>query len=224
WIHNEPQQRYFLPLVCLLAITTDLIVVNLCRYYWVRVARISLIIVAMFALPIVAWPEIIKRQSNIDIITAKLNQDSGPNDLVVVNPWNLGISFQRYYNSAAKWMTVPTINEHGFHRYDLIHAKMMTEQPIADVLDAVRQTLVRGNRVWIVGGARPPEEGLPLSLPPAPDSEFGWSARVYGNVWSMQLGDFLKTHVKQGDVVISPGSDVSDTEKVPLLVAQGWQD
>ena len=101
---------------------------------------------------------------------------------------------------------------------------MLEPDPLRDVRSAIRQTLESGNRVWIVGGARPPEENLPLSLPPAPDLEFGWSARAYSNVWSLQIGDFLKTHVELGNVVISPASDVSDTENVPLLVAQGWRD
>ena len=95
---------------------------------------------------------------------------------------------------------------------------------LSDIRSAISETLQSGNRVWLVGGARPVEEDWPVSLSPAPDPEFGWSARAYSNVWSLQLGDFLKTHVELGNVVISPASDVSDTENVPLLVAQGWRD
>jgi hypothetical protein len=223
-IHNEPQQRYFLPLVCLLAIATDLIVSNLCRYYWVRVARIGLVIVAIFALPVAIWPEIIKRQTNIDTLAQKLEQSTTPNDLIIVNPSPLGVSFNWYYHGRAQWMTLPELSEKRILRYDLLKAKMEERDALSDVRSAISHTLQSGNRVWLVGGARPLEEDLPLSLSPAPDPEFGWSARAYSNVWSLQLGDFLRRHVKLGDVVISHTSDVSDTENIPLLMAQGWQD
>ena len=216
--------RHFLPLVALLAATLDLLIAELASINWVRLARLGVAFAALLFVPAAVWPEMIKRQTNIDIVAQTLEQDAGRHDLIVVNPSSLGISFNWYYHGAAPWITIPPIQEHRIHRYDLVKSKMLEPDPLRDVRSAIRQTLESGNRVWIVGGARPPEENLPLSLPPAPDLEFGWSARAYSNVWSLQLGDFLKTHVELGNVVISPASDVSDTENVPLLVAQGWRD
>ncbi|HEV2045147.1 MAG TPA: hypothetical protein VGQ95_00965 [Chthoniobacterales bacterium] len=221
---NEPQERYFLALTCLVAIATDLIVANLCRYYWIRVARISLVIVAIFAMPIGIWPKITKRQTNIDILAHELEQNATQQDLIVVNPSPLGVSFNWYYHGHARWMTLPELSEKRIHRYDLLKAKMEEWDPLSDIRSAISQTLQSGNRVWLVGGARPPEKDWPMSLPPAPDSEFGWSARAYSNVWSLQLGDFLRTHALMGDVVISPANNVSEIENIPLLVARGWRD
>jgi hypothetical protein len=221
---NEPQERYFLALTCLVAIATDLIVANLCCYYWIRVARISLVIVAIFAMPIAIWPKIIKCQTNIDILAHELEQNATQQDLIVVNPSPLGVSFNWYYHGPTRWMTLPELMEKRVHRYDLLKAKMEEQDPLSDVRSAISQTLQSGNRVWLVGGARPPEKDWPMSLPPAPNSEFGWSARAYSNVWSLQLGDFLRTHALIGDVVISPANNVSEVENIPLLVARGWRD
>ena len=221
---NEPQERYFLALTCLVAIATDLIVANLCCYYWIRVARISLVIVAIFAMPIVIWPEIIKRQTNIDILAHELEQTATQQDLIVVNPSPLGVSFNWYYHGHARWVTLPELSEKRVHRYDLLKAKMEEPDPLSDLRSAISQTLQSGHRVWLVGGARPPEEDWPMSLPPAPNSEFGWSARAYSNVWSLQLGDFLRIHALKGDVVISHADNVSRIENIPLLVAEGWRD
>jgi hypothetical protein len=96
--------------------------------------------------------------------------------------------------------------------------------PLADVRAAIEQTLRNGNHVWLVGGARPPEPGFPLSIQPAPDPGFGWNGQAYVNVWSMQLADFLQKHVMEGTVVLSPAENVNPDENVALLVARGWED
>lgn len=216
--------RHFIPLVALLAATLDLLMAELASINWLRLTRLGLASTALLFFPFAVWPDLIKRQSNIDNVAHQLEKEAGPNDLIVVNPWPLGISFSRYYHGATPWVTIPPIEDHRIHRYDLVKSKMREVDPLREVFSTVRQTLQSANRVWIVGGARPPEENLPTSLPPAPDPQFGWSARAYSNSWSLQLGDFLRTHVQSGDIVISPAPDVSETENVPLLVAQGWRD
>jgi hypothetical protein len=221
--HNETQSRYFLALICFLAIATDLIASNLHRHLWIRVARLGLVIVATLALPIAIWPKIIKRQSNIDIVAAEVSKGARPNDLVVVNPWYFGISFGRYYDGQAKWLMLPQIAEHRFHRYDLLHAKIASEQPVADVFDAVRATLLRGNRVWIVGGTIVPSVASPegLELPSAPRSEFGWSAKAYYSLWSQQLYYLIRDNCTQGHVVLDRMAGVDEVENVPLWLAEG---
>ena len=220
---NEPQERYFLALTCLVAIATDLIVANFCCYYWIRVARISLVVVAIFAMPIAIWPKIIKRQTNIDIVAAEVSKGARPDDLVVVNPWYFGISFGRYYGGQAKWLMLPQIAERRFHRYDLLHAKMASELPVADVFDAVRATLLRGNRVWIVGGTIVPSVDSPegLELPPAPRSEFGWNAKAYYSLWSQQLYYLVRDNCTEGRIVLDRMPGVDDVENVLLWLAEG---
>jgi hypothetical protein len=163
-------------------------------------------------------------QTNIDVVARKLQETTRSTDLIVVNPWYLGISFSRYYHGETPWLTLPIINDHRFHRYDLLKVKMLQSDPLADLRDAITQALQSGNRVWVVGGARPPENGLPLSIQPAPDPEFGWNGQAYLNVWSMQLGEFLRAHVRDGSVVLPRDPLVNINENVPLLIGSGWQD
>jgi len=114
------------------------------------------------------------------------------------------------------------MSEHRIHRYDLMKSKMMELAPLSDVREAIRQTLESNNRVWIVGGARPPDENVPSSLGPAPNPELGWKG--YMSFWSIELGSFLNAHVIEGKVVLEPMAGVNSNENVPLLVARGWQD
>jgi len=102
-----------------------------------------------------------------------------PSDLIVVVPWQFGIPFQRYYRGAAHWVTIPSIADHQVHRYDLMKSKMISAHPIDDLAEAIRVTLVSGNRVWFVGGLNlpTPEKG-PMVLPPAPASRFKWDNRA----------------------------------------------
>ena len=224
WLHTLPWPRYYLALICLVAVSVDLIIANLSRFHWVRIARVTLVIALLILLPWAAWPQIILRQTNVDLVAEMIHRQASPNDLVVVNPWYLGVSFNRYYHGHTRWMTLPELSEHRIHRYDLLKAKMLESDPLVDIKSAIRQTLESGNRVWIVGGAPPPVDGLPLWLHPAPDPIYGWNVVSYTNVWSMQLGALLRTHVVEGDVVLGRATGINANENVPLLVAHGWRD
>ena len=101
---------------------------------------------------------------------------------------------------------------------------MMESDPLREVLAAITLTLESNGTVWIVGGARPHEPGLPLSIQPAPDPVFGWSGAAYVNIWSMQLADFLQKHVVEGTTALSPAENVNPEENIALLVARGWQE
>ena len=92
------------------------------------------------------------------------------------------------------------------------------------MLVAITLTLKSNGNVWLVGGARPPEPGLPLSIQPAPDPNFGWSGAAYVTIWSMQLADFLQKHVVEGTTPLLPAENVNPDENVALLVARGWQE
>lgn len=215
---------YYLPPICALAGAIDLMVAIQSHKAWVRSARLICAATALVFLPFAAWHPVLERDTNMDIVARQLEKNAGAGDLIVVNPWFLGVSFNWYYHGYARWVTIPIISEHRVHRYDLIKAKMMELEPLADLLNEIRRVLKSEHRIWIVGGARPPEPGLPLALHPAPDPQFGWVSQAYVNVWSMQLAEFLQTHVISGTVMIPPASDMSEIENVPLLVAQGWRD
>lgn len=214
---------YYLPLLCVVASAIDLAAGIMSRMRWLRIARLAFAIAVLVLLPVRLWNLMHERLTDIDMVARQLEQESAPDDLIVVNPWHFAPSFYRYYHGAARWITVPTMSEHRVHRYDLIKSKMVETDPLNDIRSSIQQTLQSGHRVWIVGGARPPEPGLPLSIQPAPDPEFGWMGQAYVNIWSIQLADFLQKHVVEGTIALSPGENVNPNENIALLVARGWE-
>ena len=219
-----PNTRYYLALFCLLAAGADLIITNLARFDWIRLARLAVVVPGMIALSIADWPHILERETNVDLLAERLNHDATAADLVIVRPWYIGVTFNRYYRGPARWMTVPEMSDHRTHRWDLMKAKMLENDPLADLRRAIFETLESGHRVWLVGGAAPPEPGQLLRPPPAPDPEHGWSNQFYSYAWSMQLGEFLGQHVLDGHTVVEPGKGVNNQENIALLVAAGWRD
>jgi len=195
------------------------------RTPWLRVARLIGAILAAVAAATPAWIIVHERQTNIDIVSKEVAELARPADLIVVAPWQYGISFNRYYHGDTPWITLPTMDDHRIHRYDLMLAKMMSPHPIDDVLDKVSQTLVAGNRVWLVGGVRTLEPGrAPLFLPPAPKDRFGWDSAAYSESWWEQVSGFVREHGEHGQNVSLPSSGpVNQIEDVPLVVVDGWQ-
>jgi hypothetical protein len=222
WLHNFPRPRYYLALICLVAVSVDLIITNLSRFHWVRIARVTFVIALLILLPWAAWPQIIVRQTNIDLVAEMIHRRASPNDLIVVNPWHFGVSFNRYYHGPARWMTVPEIDDHQTHRYDLFREKLMSTGPIDDVVEAMKQTLKSGNRVWLTSVVFLPPGQSPLVLPPPTDSHL--SSADYQQLWSQQIGTFIQQHVESGQFFDPPGTVVNEFEKVPLWAVQGWRD
>jgi len=222
--HTAPQTRYHLAFLCLLAAVLEIIVAALCRFQFVRIARLVLVAALALALPFLLWPRITQRETTVDLLAKNLQRYAAADDLIIVNPWFLGPSFSWYYRGQTRWITLPELTEKRIHRYDLIKAKMEETDAISDVKSAISKTLQSGNRVWLLGGAQPSEETGPLSLSPAPDPIFGWSSQAYTYAWSMQIGGFVKQHVVDGEVVLSPAKGVSINENIPLVIGRGWRD
>ncbi len=223
-LHNIPETRYYLTLLCVLAAGAELIIGLLSHFAWVRMARLILVIVLAAVLPVFSWPKIIERETNLDLLARNLQAYARDGDLIIVNRWFLAPGFSWYYHGQARWMTLPELSEKRIHRYDLLIAKMQTPDALGDIRSAISETLQSGNRVWLVGGAQVSQEGQPFILGPAPDPQFGWDSGMYDYSWATQLGAFLKQHVIDGEVVLSPMSGINQNENVPLLIGRGWRD
>ena len=116
-----PQIWYFLPMICLLASVIDLAYPTFAS---VRVVRIVACLVAVAGMWWSNWPTLTARQSNVDLIADWLGSQAQTGDLIIVNPWFLGVSFNRYYRGVAPWVTVPVLSDRRIHRYDLMREKM----------------------------------------------------------------------------------------------------
>jgi hypothetical protein len=218
------QSWYYLTFMCAFAGALDLIAGIAARTTTMRLVRLALPIAALLVMPFALWNSITQRATNMDLVVAKLQQDADVHDLILVNPWWTGVSFQWHYHGDTPWFTIPPIADLRFHRYDLVKQAMQAQDPVAEARQAMARTLQSANRVWIVGGARPPQAGLSLSIQPAPHPDFGWNERIYVAVWSMQLAQFLQQHTIYRELTLHPMPQVNPYENVPLMVCAGWQD
>lgn len=145
--------------------------------------------------------------------------------MIVINPWYVGVSFDRYYHGAAAWNTVPPISSHALHRYDLVKDAMTVSSPIDPLLRTISDTLKGGHRVWIVGALPLQDTGQPPpGLAPAPYDPVGWSEAAYTMEWATEVGYFIQAHASKGES-LNPltKQPVNSFEDISLLVLEGWQ-
>jgi hypothetical protein len=193
---------------------------------WSRV--IFAVLVAITSIPS-AWTHTQIRQTNIDHIAQLIRTSGSAGDLVIVNPWYCGITWNYYFNGAAGWTTVPPLSDLRIHRYDLLKEQMARDdqqQVVVPVTERIRDTLKAGNRVWLVGGlpAPPPGVGVP-TLPAAPLSDARWSGEAYETVWGMQVARFLQEHAIRADrVAVETKQPVNPFENLSLAVLSKWRD
>jgi hypothetical protein len=171
------------------------------------------------------WATSREPYTNLDSVSDHLEQAAVAGDLIIANPWFLGITLSRYYHGAATVETIPGIPDRTIARYDLLKAQMIRPNAMAPILERIVQTLQSGHRVWLVGNYELPPPGIAqadLQLPPPPLPERGWSSAPYEALWSFQTGLFLNSHARAvRQVSVLPGGR---HESAGLLEFSGWQD
>lgn len=220
-----PRLWYVLPLMAVTASALDGHLAGAARFPALRVARLGVpILLAALALPSAA-AEAKVRMTNVDQVARFVGSAARPRDLVLVNYWFYGISFARYYRGEARWMTLPRLGDHRFHRYDLLKARMTEDLPNRELLRAVRRTLRSGHRVWVVGTLDDPPAGRPpLALPPAPRAASGWQDGPYCLSWSQQMAAYLRESTREQNLLELPDDGpVSGYEYLTVRVFRGWR-
>ena len=194
---------YFLPLLALAAICFD---IGFPLSSLPRLARTIVwgILIGTVGLAVpFAVRDLNCRFTNVDLVARRLTKEISPQDYVVVTPWYLGITFDRYYRSAAVWDTLPPITDHSVHRFDLAQTATANTNASQPVLDRITRTLQSGHRVWIVGWMSVPAPGRTA---PTPE------------------GRFLAEHSRSFEPVdLKITGPTSDYEDVVLLLASGWK-
>jgi hypothetical protein len=216
---------YYLGLIALHAVCIEGILGALAVTDRRRIARLVLLlgIVGLTLLP--AWRAVQARQTNLDLIAAKLTRETVAGDLVVISPWYCGIAFGRYYRGPGAWTTVPPMADVSIHRNDLLRAAMAAAHPLEPLMERMTRTLQAGRRVWWVGGFGFVAEGQePPSLPPAPHGPSGWMSAPYEEAWAVQVGHFLQTRAARGAAVSIPIEQaISPFENLQVVTAEGWR-
>jgi uncharacterized membrane protein len=173
---------------------------------------------------VVVWGAMHERQTNLDVIAARLEAEAGPRDLVVVNPWFLGVTLSRYYGGPSPVMTIPPIADRTISRYDLLRQQMLAADATAPLRQAIDGALSTGHRVWIVGGflVLPGDGSIPATLPPPPLPETGWNSMPYELLWSKQVAVWLHTRANACHT-LDPGVRGGRLEDAHLIVCSGWR-
>jgi hypothetical protein len=215
----------YLPLIALLAACGQIAVAALAQSRKARLVVAGACGVLALALAPIAWNELLVRQTNADLLAARMNASVSAGDLVVVNPWYARLSLQRYYQGSAPLITVPPIEPVRWHRYDLVKDRMSAENVVAPVVDAMAKTLQSGHRVWIYGGLHFLGRGVPAPvLFPATRTGM-WSSYVYDDGWSSQVAQAILPRVRKSEVVdVASPDPISPIETLPLFVVEGWKD
>ncbi|MEN8158913.1 MAG: hypothetical protein ABFS41_02445 [Myxococcota bacterium] len=162
-----------------------------------------------------AWRALQVRQTNLDLVAADIEATAAPDDLIVVQPWYLGVGFAYHYDGPTPWTTLPPLADLSLHRTDLVKAELAKEDPIRPVLDRIERALERGRTVWVVGAL----PSLPASPPPAlgaaPHARYGWAVGRWEADWARRTAGFLAAAGARGRPhPVSPGLRVLRYEDV----------
>jgi hypothetical protein len=220
-----PHAWYFLILMAPAALMADSILGGL-DMRWAQMARAVLCVVLVaFCVP-ACYAGVRVRQSNMDLVAAKLKAAAQPEDLILVYPWFYGISLQRYFD-ASRWTTLPPMEELRIHRFDLVNKAMMTVNPIGPVLDKVQATLRSGHRLWLVGPFESPPGDNPPTVYAPYNGDNGKTDYMYESNWMSQITYCIAKHATGADLVSIPvpgGLAVNPFENAPVQVIHGWQE
>lgn len=193
---------------------------------WVSTGRILLgFLVGLTCLP-ACWAMVQIRQTNIDLVAAKLKESARAKDLIIVSEWYEGVALQRYLDTNL-WTTVPPLQDVRVHRDDLIKRAMMTSNVLGPLLDQVRQTLSSGNRVWVAGRLPPSPANIALPNLAVFDRKLANPEALYVAGWQNQLAYLVKNHAADErfvDLPVPGGAPINGYENVPLTVYSGWHE
>ena len=215
---------YYLPMLALVAIAID-VILDLGAVRWATAGRILVAIVCLLSSITLVVARVQVRASNLDVIAATLEKHAGPNDLIVLYPFVDGITFNRYYHGATRWLTIPKIGDLSLHRWDLLMQQARQENAIAPVLEEIDKVLRDGNQVWIATTfPLVPSEGPPRPVLPLQDSRPRRIGYFLGG-WRDLLVANLREHAERSTAVNVPiEQSVSKYERSRLLVFSGWRD
>jgi hypothetical protein len=115
-------------------------------------------------------------------------------DFVVVSPWFLAVSFNRYYDGAAAWSTIPPLADTTVHRTDLLARQLQATDPIGPLVARVESTLRGGHRVYWVGLPAPAIERPPPRLPPLRGPVSGALQGLYCGNWTLHVAEALRRY------------------------------
>jgi uncharacterized membrane protein len=175
-----------------------------------------------------AWDEMPTRHTNVDLVAARLQSQAIKGDVIVATHWQYAVSLYRYYHGPATVITLPFVEDHRFHRYDLALQQMQSDYPLEPAFSRIREALQSGHRAFFVGALRFPKAG---ELPPGlslgyRDANGNRHGGNYDVVWPISAGYFVQSHATncvQIPVPVPNRAGVQRYEYLALSMAEGWR-
>lgn len=219
WLGFPTVPWYWLSLLALMAVSLEAALQGRSRAF--RVGRLVVAGVLLVVVTPSAFAYLGLRQTNVDLAAAAV-EGAQPDDLVVVSPWFLAVSFNRYYKGAAPWSTIPPLEDTSVHRTDLLARQLQAEDPIAPLLARVESTLRGGHRVYWVGLPAPSIDRPPARLPPLKGPVDGTLLGRYGANWTLHVAQALKTYGAAAEPVpLAPHRPPQAYERARVWVTTG---
>ncbi len=212
-----PFPRYFLPLALFAAFAIEAALDG-----WRPGLRLAATAAALFLCAWPAWSWLRMRHTNVDEVAGLLAQRAVPRDLVVVSPWFLNTSFQRYYRGPCPWITVPDLERQPLMRYDLLRRAMADFDPENGAARRLQAALERGGTIWFVSQkpwtdfarAQAPEVPRPARAPGGADYV------RFRSYWERDIEHLLYACCAPPKVISGAEDRVWREEE---LILSGWQ-
>lgn len=228
------QPWYYITLAAFVACTLDVIFgawpivtsSSVLTLLWPGV-RITTAVALLCLVVLPAWEEMPTRHTNVDLLGERLQSLAQKDDVIVVPRWECAITLCRYYRGPAVIVSLPPIDDHRFHRYDLVFDQIITTDSVPPVLTKIESALKSGHHVFVTGELPFPAAlpALPDTLPVYRDSNGEWHGVPYDSAWPLRVGHFLRLHALHiGRAEIPPrlGARVQEFEKLDFLTLDGW--
>ena len=234
-LHYYTQPWYYITLLALVACALDVVfgawpiaAESRARPALLRSGRLAAGLALLCFTGIPDWKEMPVRHTNVDLLGARLAPLAASGDVILITRWECAIPLARYYRGPAEIISLPPIEDHRFHRYDLVLRQMMTPDPIRPVLARLEEALRSGHRVFMAGPISFPDTDYPVTSPPPAyrDADGSWHGGAFHSVWGLQAGQLLHVHatrVEPIEVPIPGNARVQAFENLELGVAEGWQ-
>ena len=219
------QPWYYIAFVAFAATCIEMVLASIWTKEWSLCARAAFTVAIVSVGVYPAWQALHFRQTNVDVVAAQLQTQAAPNDLILINRWNYGISFHRYYHGPANYETIPPIEDLRSHRVDILKRQMMSPAPMTPVLQRMDATLRNGHTIWLIGSLDfVPLGKEPSIIPPGYDGPNGWVGGNFYTAWAEQAGFLVQSHALHFERVRVPlAQPVSRYENLPLSAIRGWR-
>ncbi len=217
WIRVPPFPRYLLPVLVLIGFALQLAIGRIGRLY-----QVVLVCAVILATGNRAWTSLGLRRTNADHVAASLSQEATASDLVVLSPWFLHPSFQRYYQGKAHWVTVPPLPHSPITRYDLFRSAMLAGDPSASIAEALSATLRSGGRIWFVHQAVGwvPGEGPAPEVPSLTGEPDGYDYVRFRSYWERDIWYRLRGRCIPQEIALRITEGVWEEERLRLTLFQ----